>query len=330
MGGFFWMGWRWYCFVLDRRRHVADDASALPMDNPFAPWLETGRTIVLDGGLGTELERRGHRDLGRLWSSALVTAAPEALREVHRDFIIAGADVIATATYQASMPTLNECGLDRQAAEKLLREAVRLAVECREEKKVLIAASVGPYATHLADGSEYTGAYHISFDDLLAFQRERWEILADTEADLIACETLPSRMDVAVFAHLFHETPRRAGWLSLMCRDSQHLADGTPLAEICALLNEVPNLAAIGVNCVPPKLAPALLDHLRSLTDKPLAVYPNASNSWDLRTRQPLDELAPAPFACDAVTWKQHGARLIGGCCRTTPEHIRLLRQACV
>lgn len=317
------------------------------MDNPFAPWLGEERTVILDGGLGTELERRGHQCLGRLWSSALVDANPDAVREVHRDYLEAGADVIATATFQAGVPTLLECGYSREAGEKLLRDAVALAAgerdafvnrltgaddrkrrpEGRRAGMPLIAASIGPFGTHLADGSEYTGGYDLSVDKIIEFQRDRWRILADTEADLIACETVPSIADIKAVISLLRETPGRWAWISVMCRDADHLADGTPLAEVLECLGDVPNLAAVGVNCIPPKLAVAAIETLRSLTLLPIAVYPNASNAWDMETRQPVDQLSAAEFAEAAKTWKSCGAQIIGGCCRTTPEYIRAIRR---
>jgi homocysteine S-methyltransferase len=300
------------------------------MDNPFAPWLHAGRTVILDGGLGTELERRGHRDLGRLWSSALVETNPSALREVHRDFLAAGADVIATATYQASMPTLLECGHNRQSAAKVLRDAVQLAINERDAhaSTALVAASIGPFGAHLADGSEYTGGYHLSENDLYAFQSERWHILADTAADILACETMPSMADVRAVVRLLHETPDRWAWISLMCRDASHLADGTPLSEVFAILNDTPNLAAVGANCIPPAIAPAIMDTFQYSTSLPLMVYPNASNAWDMKMGQKLDELSAADFASESASWKTHGAQIIGGCCKTTPEHVRALARS--
>ena len=300
------------------------------MDNPFAPWLNAGRTVILDGGLGTELERRGHQNLGRLWSSALVETNPSALREVHRDFLTAGADVIATATYQASMPTLIECGHDRQSAAQVLRAAVQLVIEERDAhaSTALVAASIGPFGAHLADGSEYTGGYNVTADDLYQFQSERWHILADSAADIFACETMPSMADVQAIVRLLHETPDRWAWISLMCRDANHLADGTSLSDVFAILNDIPNLAAIGANCIPPRLAPAIMDTFRASTSLPLMVYPNASNAWDMKMGQKLDDLSPTEFAAESTTWNSHGAQIIGGCCQTTPEHVRKLSAA--
>ena len=294
------------------------------MDNPFAHWLHAGRTVILDGGLGTELERRGHRDLGRLWSSALVETNPSALREVHRDFLAAGADVIATATYQASMPNLLECGHDRQSAAQVLGDAVQLAINERDLHggDALVAASIGPFGAHLADGSEYTGGYNLTADDLYSFQSERWHILADTAADILACETMPSMADVRAVVRLLHETPDRWAWISLMCRDASHLADATRLSEVFAILNDTPNLAAVGANCIPPALAPAIMDTFRSSTSLPLMVYPNASNAWK------LGALSAVEFASESAAWKTHGAQIIGGCCKTTPEHVKALSRS--
>lgn len=301
----------------------------LMMHDPFSPWLDTGRTVILDGGLGTELERRGHRELGRLWSSALVKTNPTALREVHREFLLAGANVIATATYQAAMPTLLDCGHDRESATLVLRDAVALALGERDAHApdALVAASIGPFGAHLADGSEYTGRHSMTVDELFDFQSARWHILAESAADIIACETMPSLPDVLACARLLRETPWLRAWISLMCGDADHLADGTSLAEVLAILNDVPNLAAVGANCIPPKLAPAIMDTFRHATSLPLIVYPNASNTWNTEAGSPAEELSPEEFAAESQMWRSHGASIVGGCCKTTPAHIRALSE---
>lgn len=86
------------------------------MINPFTPWLKSRGCMVLDGGLGTELEARGHKQFGKLWSAALVRTNSRAVREVHRDYLEAGAMIISTATYQAAMPTMLQTGLHRAEA----------------------------------------------------------------------------------------------------------------------------------------------------------------------------------------------------------------------
>jgi len=306
------------------------------MQSPFAPWLDAGEPVLLDGGLGTELERRGHTQLGRLWSAALVRTNPAAIREVHRDYLNAGAQVISTATFQAAMPVIRHTGLHRAEAEDLLRDAIALATRERDrfhhhhadKPRPLVAASVGPFGAALCNGAEYTGRYEVSEKQLVAFHVERLRLFAESEADVIACETIPSLLEARVLLQLLAALPHRAAWLSLTCRDARHLADGSPLSEVLQAAQDMPNLCAIGVNCVGPRLLPRVIDTLRDHTALPVLAYPNASNAWHLETRQAVDETPPDAFGLAARSWLQAGARIIGGCCRTTPVHIAAMRQA--
>ncbi|GAA3309036.1 hypothetical protein GCM10017710_02480 [Arthrobacter ramosus] len=116
-------------------------------------------------------------------------------------------------------------------------------------------------------------------------------------------------------------------WFSFTLRDGGHISDGTPLAEVAALCGAQPRVAAVGVNCVPLNLVSPALEALRNATDKPLLAYPNSGESYDAVTKT----WGPGPGACaggpsslaeGAGTWRDLGARLIGGCCRTTPRDI--------
>ena len=306
------------------------------MNSPFAPWLDQGSVLLLDGGLGTELERRGHTQLGKLWSSALVRTNPAAIREVHHDYLEAGADCITTATFQASMPTLKSVGLHPAEAEELLRDAVALAVRERdrflyrhpERLRPLVAASIGPYGAALCNGAEYTGNYHLSQREFRAFHADRWRVLCDSDADVIALETIPTWQEARALLSLLSASPSRQAWISFTCRDARHITDGTPLAEVLKATNEVPNLCAVGVNCIAPRLAQGISDKLAALSSKPVIVYPNASNAWDLKSRVPHDEASPETYARAAAQWHQAGASIIGGCCGTTPKHLAAVRDA--
>ncbi len=305
------------------------------MSTPFAHWLETGESVLLDGGLGTELERRGHTQLGRLWSAALVRTNPNAIREVHRDYMEAGSKIITTATFQAALPTLRSTGLHRAEAEEFLRDAVALATRERDRfvhrhpghYRPLVAASIGPYGAALCNGTEYTGAYEISDKQLVSFHVERLRVLAATEIDLFAFETIPSLLEARVLLSLLEAIPQRWAWLSFTCRDATHLADGNLLSEALEAAQDVPNLCAIGINCVPPQQVLKTIDTLQRHTNLPIIVYPNASNVWDTVRRVPLDEVSPEAFAESASQWPQGGAQIIGGCCRTTPEHVSALNR---
>ncbi|MCI0395561.1 MAG: homocysteine S-methyltransferase [Chloroflexi bacterium] len=303
-------------------------------NNPITPFLERQGALILDGGLATELEARGYNLGDELWSARLLQDAPEAIRQVHADYLAAGADCVISASYQATIGGFVRRGLSEAEAIALLRLSVQLALEARDDfwaapanrpgrLRPLVAASVGPYGAALADGSEYTGAYDLDEAGLLAFHRRRWHILAETPADLLACETIPSYPESRALARLLAETPGRYAWFSFSCRDGQRISDGTPLVECIRPLNELPQVAAVGVNCTAPRFIPSLIARARQATDKPIVVYPNSGETYDAKNNRWLGESVPAEFGTYSREWRKEGAALIGGCCRTGPEHIR-------
>src|SRR5438445_13611691 len=100
---------------------------------PFGPFLKRSGVVILDGGLATELERRGADLRDPLWSAKLLLENPALIRQVHRDYLEAGADVVTGASYQASFEGLARRGLSRQEAAQALRLSVRLALEARDD-----------------------------------------------------------------------------------------------------------------------------------------------------------------------------------------------------
>lgn len=308
-------------------------------ENPFGPGEHGPPVLILDGGLATALEARGFELDDPLWSARLLVEAPEAIRDVHREFLEAGADCIATVSYQASLPGFARRGIEREAGLELLRLSTRLAVEARDafwaveenragRRRPLVAASVGPYGAYLADGSEYRGDYGVPEGDLRHFHEERWRLFAAGPADLLACETIPSLQEASVLLALLRETPDRQAWLSVSCRDAAHLSDGTPVGEVARLCDPVPNLVALGVNCTRPEFVEEILREFGRHTQKPLLAYPNAGEDYRVESRRWVGPGSPLDPAAAAASWVRAGARGIGGCCRVGPERIRALRDA--
>lgn len=304
------------------------------MANPILPFLRQQGALILDGGLATELERRGC-DLGdALWSARLLRDDPGLTRQVHLDYYWAGADCCTSASYQATIPGFARQGMTTEQARDLLRLSVRLVSEARDafwaveagrvgRLRPIVAAGVGPYGAYLADGSEYTGDYDLDEAGLLEFHQERWGILAGSEADILACETIPSFVEAQALARLLDVTPGVYAWFSFTCRDGQHISDGTPLSECASFLSGFERVAAIGINCTPPRFIPDLIRAVTAVTDKPVVVYPNSGESYDPVAKRWLGEADPSSFGTYSREWRKLGAGLIGGCCRTTPQHIR-------
>ena len=309
--------------------------------NPVLPFLEHGSVLVLDGGLATELEARGCDLRDDLWSAGVLIDTPERIREVHRDYLTAGADCIISASYQASLPGFRRRGLRETQATDLLRLSVRLACEARDafwsrtenrvgRQRPLVAASVGPYGAYLADGAEYRGDYGVDAATLADFHRRRFGILAGGGADLLAFESIPSRDEALVLRQLLRETPGSFAWFSFTCRDGRHLSDGTPLVEMLRQIDDEEHVVALGINCTAPRFIPSLISEARRATARPIVVYPNSGETYDAATKRWTGSRSPEAFADGARRWWDGGARLLGGCCRTGPDHIRQIRAQCV
>jgi homocysteine S-methyltransferase len=282
-------------------------------------------TLVLDGGLSTHLERLGADLSDDLWSARLLLEQPELIRQAHADYFAAGADVAITASYQATFEGFRRRGLSAAQAEALIRQSVKLAGQARDEAgRGLVAASVGPYGAFLANGAEYTGDYDLDEDGLFAWHLPRWEILASTGADLLAVETIPSYPEARALARLLEHTPGVKAWVSFSCRDGERLNDGTPIREAAALFGGNPDVVAVGANCTAPRHIPSLIGCLSG--GLPVVVYPNSGETWDAGDRRWLGLADPVEFGQAAKEWQRLGASLIGGCCRTTPEHIAQIR----
>ncbi|WP_336243298.1 homocysteine S-methyltransferase [Enterobacter cloacae] len=303
----------------------------MSQNNPLTALLEKQPFVVLDGAMATELEARGCNLADNLWSAKVLMENPELIREVHLDYYRAGAQVAITASYQATPAGFAARGLDEVQSRTLVGKSVELARKAREAYlaenpqagTLLVAGSVGPYGAYLADGSEYRGDYVRRAEEFTAFHRPRVEALLDAGADLLACETLPSFEEIKALAALVAEYPRARAWFSFTLRDSEHLSDGTPLREVVAALKDNSQVVALGINCIALENTTAALKHLHSLTALPLVVYPNSGEHYDAVTKTWHHH----GEACETLAgylpqWLEAGARLIGGCCRTTPKDI--------
>lgn len=305
--------------------------------NPLAPLLSARGIVILDGGLATELEARGHDLSDELWSARLLAEDPAAIREVHFDYLVSGADVIVTASYQATIEGFQRQGRSEAEAVALLLSAVTIAREARDafwgepanragRLRPLVAASIGPYGAARADGSEYTGDYDLDEEGLVAFHRRRFGLLAASGADLLACETLPSRNEGRALAQLLAEHPATWAWLSFSCRDGARLADGSDFAELVAEIDPIPNLAAVGVNCTAPAYVAELVAGARRVTGRPIVVYPNSGERWDADERGWTPREGERDIVADCLAWRHAGATLVGGCCRVGPREIAAIR----
>ncbi len=294
--------------------------------------LEQDAPIILDGGLGSELDRRGYDISTPLWSAELLLNNPQAIKDIHRAYLDAGAQCITSASYQASVAGFGAMGLSPEQARDLFVKSVDLAKSAVDEflqqnpdcrYQPLVAASIGPYGAFLADGSEYSGNYGVGDQTLLEFHRQRLLWLDASVADVLACETIPSLQEARVLGQLLEKVNTPA-WLSFSCRDERLLNDGSRLRQAVALFEQLPGVVAIGVNCTAPQYIQSLIGEIKAASWRgAIVVYPNSGEHYDADDKVWHGTETPLECAVAARGWYQAGAKIIGGCCRMGPAHVR-------
>ncbi|KAG7204948.1 hypothetical protein KM043_005336 [Ampulex compressa] len=263
------------------------------------------RVKVLDGGFSTQLSThiKDKIDGDPLWTARFLATMPDAIFATHLDFLRAGADIILTNTYQASINGFaKHLNLSREDTLNLFCKSVEYAKEaiyvyqaeikgkhCVLNQNPLIAGSCGPYGACLHDASEYTGIYctNVSREILMDWHRPRIKALVDSGVDMLAIETIPCKLEAEALIHLLKEFPNTKAWMSFSCRDDgKSIADGTSFQEIaikCFRKATPGQLLAVGVNCIAPQNVTPLIDGMNGThkTDFiPLVVYPNSGEKY--------------------------------------------------
>ncbi|MDR7000046.1 homocysteine S-methyltransferase [Neobacillus niacini] len=303
--------------------------------NPIDTILSQHSIMLLDGALATELESHGCNLDDPLWSARVLLENPELIYQVHFDYFRAGADCAITASYQATIDGFSARGIEKMKALELIKQTVLLARRARDDfwkgntqpnrPRPLVAASVGPYGAYLADGSEYVGNYGVTDERLVEFHRSRIAALIEAGVDLLAFETIPSLQEAKVLSSLLREFPEAYAWLSFSLKNEKEISDGTKLAECAQFFEGDKQIIAIGLNCVPVTYVTNAIRELRKNTKKAILVYPNSGETYNPETKTWHGQELCNRFELQFEEWYQAGARLIGGCCRTTPHHIEEL-----
>ena len=301
--------------------------------NPIEKILSTQKVLILDGAFGTELERKGYDINDSLWSAKFLMEKPEAIAEVHKDYLEAGSDCVTTASYQATYEGFMKRGMSEEEAKALIQSSVKIAQKVRDDfwsepknhtnrQKPLVAASIGPYGAYLADGSEFRGDYGLSLEDLKAFHTKRLATLIETKPDLLACETIPCLIEAQALCELLTAYPDVYAWVSFSAKDGKHINSGESIKTCAAYLDAVPNVVAIGINCTAPQYIESLIDEITTASSKPIIVYPNGGATYNALTKTWDGISKSSSYGKMAQMWYEKGAKLIGGCCQTTPMDI--------
>ncbi|KAJ9708176.1 hypothetical protein PVL29_000303 [Vitis rotundifolia] len=304
---------------------------------------KAGGCAVVDGGFATQLEIHGATINDPLWSALCLIKDPDLIKRVHLEYLEAGADILVTSSYQATIPGFLSKGLSIEEGELLLERSVRLAVEARDKfwdvtkrvpghgyNRALVAASIGSYGAYLADGSEYSGCYgpDVNLDKLKDFHRRRLQVLVRSCPDLLAFETIPNKLEAQACVELLEEeNVQIPSWICFSSVDGENAPSGESFKECLDIINKSKKVNAVGINCAPPHFLESLICKFKELTEKPIVVYPNSGEVWDGRAKRwlPSKCFGDDKFELYATKWRDLGAKLIGGCCRTTPSTIRAI-----
>jgi len=309
--------------------------------------------LVLDGGFSNELNKRTTFDVHKepLWTAKAIYEDPEAIVATHLAYIEAGADIIETSTYQATLKGFRDhLSLDDDAGTNLIKQAVALAKKAVAEFSVteaaksrnspLIAGSVGPYGASLCDGSEYTGNYTdtVSREDFIQMHLPRLKTLVEEGVDVIAFETIPCFKEAEILMELLKENfPTTKAWVSFSIRLNDEnrsplkTAYGDSLVTAYESLSKYPQLWGFGMNCCGPPDVTALLTELQKVrkdsgnSSVKLIVYPNTGQDWVSGKGWIAD---PNIRTVDTYVneWASLGADVIGGCCQVGPDEIKNIR----
>ncbi|MGE3969142.1 MAG: homocysteine S-methyltransferase family protein [Dongiaceae bacterium] len=285
------------------------------------------RTVLLDGGMGRELRHRGVPILDTIWSANALLVAPEVVRDVHRDYLESGAEIITTNTYGVIRKELAKEGVEHRFAE-LNRLAGALAQEARRKsgRQAWIAGSLPPLQ----------GSYRPDLVGAYAEIEPRYEeqaTLLAPHCDLMLCETMSSAAEALAAATAAAKTglPVWVSW-SLHEDNSGRLRSGESVTEAAKAIAHLP-VSAFLVNCCSPESIGAAMPELARLGGA-AGGYANAfrpvPKDWvmDRDGLLPLrDDLDPEHYARHAADWRAKGARIVGGCCGTGPGHIARLHE---
>lgn len=287
-------------------------------------FLAENSLVIFPGAVGTELQRRGYATKLPLWSAGANMEAPELVRAIHDDYFAAGADIAVTNSFRTTPRTYQKTGNERAAFDALAR-SVDLALQAKSKVKdrpVFVGGSFAPledcYRPDLAPGDEALAHEH----GMLA------ERLAAAGVDFLLPETMNSGREALamVKAAAAAQLPFIA---SFVVEENGTLLDGTPLSAIVPA-TDLPGRLAVSLNCRPINTLNAAFDILRASYHGVIGLYPNGFGHAhdDLGWCFTENSDDAAAFARISLDWQRRGAKIIGGCCGTTPAYIRALAAA--
>ncbi len=287
--------------------------------------LDRGEILLLDGGTGTELERRGVPMNSAAWCGTAALEHQDAIRDLHEDYIRAGADAVITNTFATHRPLLEAAGLGGRI-EQIVRQAVAAALEARERAGCPGVLVAGSMSTMPANNSR---SGYAPLDEQMAAYREQAGLLAGSGVDVIALEMMQDRERAALAFRAAKETGLPV-WLGVSARKDPETGAITPFnwpdESFERLLDTLIPIGPSIVHVMHSEIAavPEAVAMVQARWPGPIGVYPESGHftmpNWNF-----VDVIDPADLLAEARGWVAAGVRIVGGCCGLGPDHIRAL-----
>lgn len=282
---------------------------------------------LLDGSMSFPLEQLGYNLKNKLWTGMALISDPDIIKNIHKDYINAGADYISTSTYQVSYDRLQNMGYQSSEIKKVFQKSIDLVKEAikesRSKKEIKIVGSFGPFASYDPNASEYVGKYNSTDDEIKNFHLNNINIIEETDLDIILYETIPCLREIEILSKVLSQTNKEI-WISITCNENIEFRDGSSFKEACKIISQIEQITTMGINCFSPLLVEKALKELKKYSNKKTLVYPNSGEKYN-----PKDKYWSGKNEFNNLmikNWLSLSPDIIGGCCRVGYNNIKKMR----
>ena len=283
---------------------------------------------LLDGSMSFPLEQLGYNLKNKLWTGMALISDSDIIKNIHKDYINAGADYISTSTYQVSYDRLQNMGYQSSEIKKVFQKSIDLVKEAikesRSKKEIKIVGSFGPFASYDPNASEYVGKYNSSDDEIKNFHLNNINIIEETDLDIILYETIPCLREIKILSKILSQTNKEI-WISITCNENIEFRDGSSFKEACKIISQIEQITTMGINCFSPLLVEKALKELKKYSNKKTLVYPNSGEKYN-----PKDKYWSGKNEFNNLmikNWLSLSPDIIGGCCRVGYNNIKKMRE---
>ena len=283
---------------------------------------------LLDGSMSFPMEHLGYNLKNKLWTGMALISDPDIIKNIHKDYINAGADYISTSTYQVSYDRLQNMGYQSSEIKKVFQKSVDLVKEAIKEsgskKEIKIVGSFGPFASYDPNASEYVGKYNSTDDEIKNFHLNNINIIEETDLDIILYETIPCLREIKILSKILSQTNKEI-WISITCNENIEFRDGSSFKEACKIISQIDQITTLGINCFSPLLVEKALKKLKKYSNKKTLVYPNSGEKYN-----PKDKYWSGKNEFNNLmikNWLSLSPDIIGGCCRVGYNNIKKMRE---